>query len=306
MTAHPDEHRKSKEDSRRITETERGERLRMRQPSHVEPAKANRYRETAFAASAKFVRNCGPFTGARISILSRGGGSGRGCKHMRSNDKGGAIAALMAMALLGWVSGPAAAAVHIEGQVQAGGGAVAGSTVTLWTASTDAPARLAQTQTDADGQFIVSVDQTPSGEPSFYLVASGGTPAVNKAGGDNKAISLLAVLGGISPAKVVVNEFTTIASVWTHNQFIDGTAIKGSPLALRIAAANVPNFVDLSTGSYGTTILDALNGGQTPTLANFGTLANVLAGCTTRVKADACASLFAAATPPAGACPPTR
>jgi hypothetical protein len=62
----------------------------------------------------------------------------------------------------------------------------------------------------------------------------------------------------------------------------------------------VPNFVDVATGGYGATIADALNGGQTPTLANFGTLANVLAGCATRVQADACARVFAAATPPVG------
>ena len=89
----------------------------------------------------------------------------------------------------------------------------------------------------------------------------------------------------------------------THTQFIDGASIKGSPLALRIAASNVPNFVDVATGGYGETIADALNGGQTPTLANFGTLANVLAGCATRVKPDACARVFAAATPPAGSAP---
>ena len=96
---------------------------------------------------------------------------------------------------------------------------------------------------------------------------------------------------------------TTLASVITHNQFIDGTAIKGSPLALRIAAGNVPNFVDLTTGDDGPTISDALNSAQTPTMANFGTLANVLAGCTTRVKADACSSLFAASKGPTGNTP---
>ena len=78
---------------------------------------------------------------------------------------------------------------------------------------------------------------------------------------------------------------TTIASVVTHMQFIDSTVIKGSPLQLRIAAGNVPNFVDLETGGYGATILDALNSAQTPTMANFGTLSNIVAGCVTRVEA---------------------
>jgi hypothetical protein len=37
------------------------------------------------------------------------------------------------------------------------------------------------------------------------------------------------VLGSTVPANTVVNEMTTVVSVWTHNQFIDGTAIKGNP-----------------------------------------------------------------------------
>jgi hypothetical protein len=96
---------------------------------------------------------------------------------------------------------------------------------------------------------------------------------------------------------------TTVASVWTHAQFLDGTAIKGNPLGLKIAAGDVPNFVDLQTGSWGTTIQDPLNSSQTPTMANFATLADLLSGCATRVKADACSKLFAAATPPTGVTP---
>ncbi len=50
---------------------------------------------------------------------------------------------------------------------------------------------------------------------------------------------------------------TTVASVWTNAQFIDGAAIKGPALGLKIAAGNVPNFVDLRTGGWGTTIVRA-------------------------------------------------
>jgi hypothetical protein len=210
--------------------------------------------------------------------------------------KGAIVTLLIAAGWLGWVIGPAAAAVHVEGQVQAGGGAVAGSTVSLWAASADAPVRLAQVQTGADGSFVVSIDQTPSGASSFYLIANGGTAAISRASGANEAIALLAVLGATLPARVIVNEFTTVASVWTHAQFIDGTAIKGYALGLRIAAGNVPNFADLSTGGCGGMIQDGLNSTQTPTMAKFATLSSVLAGCAIRIKPDACSSLFAAAT----------
>jgi streptogramin lyase len=96
---------------------------------------------------------------------------------------------------------------------------------------------------------------------------------------------------------------TTVASVWTHNQFIDGTAIRGHALGLKIAAGNVPSFVDVATGGWGGVIQDPLNSSQTPTMANFATLANVLAACATRVTPDACSKLFAAATPPKGNAP---
>ena len=85
---------------------------------------------------------------------------------------------------------------------------------------------------------------------------------------------------------------TTVASVWTNAQFLDGTALKGHALGLRIAAGNVPNFVDLETGGWGDAIQGPLNSSQTPTMANFATLADVLAGCVTRVTADACGKLL--------------
>src|SRR5262249_45282294 len=127
--------------------------------------------------------------------------------------------------------------------------------------------------------------------------------AASKTSGDNPAIALLSVVGRKPPAKVAINEMTTVASVWTHNQFIEGTAIRGPAQSLGIAAGNVPSFVDLQTGGWGTRIQDPLNGSQTPTMANFATLADLLAGCVTRVAADACSKLFAAATPPRGSAP---
>ena len=59
------------------------------------------------------------------------------------------------------------------------------------------------------------------------------------------------MVGNQPPAKVVINEMTTVASVWTNAQFLDGAAIKGPALSLRIAAGNVPNYVDLSNRRLG-------------------------------------------------------
>ena len=199
------------------------------------------------------------------------------------------------------VAGAAFAADTIKGQVQGGGMPIAKSTVTLWEASAAAPKQLDQTKTNDDGRFEVRA-KGANRDAVLYLVATGGIAKAGKASGDNPAIALLSVVGNNPPASVVINEMTTVASVWTHAQFIDGMTIKGRA-GLKIAAGNVPNFVDLSTGGWGGTIQDSLNSSQTPTMANFATLADALSGCVTQVAADACSSLFAAATGPAGGTP---
>jgi len=206
-----------------------------------------------------------------------------------------------ALLVAGALLAESASAADIKGQVMGGGAPIAQSTVTLMQASAGEPKQLAQTKTDNDGKF--TIHGTGAAGSSLYLLASGGIPTANKQSGNNPAILLLAVLGSKPPAHVVINEMTTVASVVTHAQFIVGAGIKGSPLALRIAAGNVPNFVDLETGGYGTTIQDALNSGQTPTMANFATLSSILAGCVTQVKADACSRLYEAAMPPSGGPP---
>ena len=212
------------------------------------------------------------------------------------------IAALAVVGLLSVC--PAFAADTIKGQVLGGGAPIANSTVTLWAASAGAPQELAQTRTGSDGRFTMTAPGAAAAGTSLYLTAQRGQPTANRAGGgDNPRIGLMTVLGAKAPAKVTINEMTTVATVWTHAQFIDGTAITGQPLQLKIAAGNVPSFVDLTTGGWGTTIQDPLNSSQTPTMANFATLADLLAACVTRATADACDRLLVAATPPQGGVP---
>src|SRR5277367_2210721 len=97
---------------------------------------------------------------------------------------------LLAAGWLGCVCGPAAAAVRIEGQVQAGGAPLASSTVTLWAATAGEPKQLAQTQTGSDGYFQLGTDETLAADVSLYLIAKGGVATVNNGRGDNTAIAL--------------------------------------------------------------------------------------------------------------------
>jgi len=209
---------------------------------------------------------------------------------------------LAAVALSVLHAAAAFAAESVKGQVLGGNAPIAKSTVTLWAEGADAPKQLGQTKTGDDGRFEFK-GPSPQGDAILYVTVTGGEPVANKGSGDNPAIALLAVLGSKPPASVVINEFSTVASVWTHAQFLESAAIKGHALGLKIAAGNVPSLVNLQTGGYGDAILGLLNSTETPTMANFATVSNLLAGCITRVKADACSSLFAAVTPPNGQTP---
>jgi len=208
-----------------------------------------------------------------------------------------------ALSVTGVLAAMPVLAATLDGQVLGAGAPIANAAVTLWQAGSGAPRQLAQARSAADGRFALNAPDAPLGDGTLYLIARGGTPAAGKASGDNPAIALMTVVGAKAPARVTINELTTIASVFTHAQFSDGSAIKGAPLQLKIAAGNVHNFVDVASGGWGQAIQDALNSTQSPTMANFATLASIVAGCVSRVKADACKSLFAAATASDGKVP---
>ena len=114
---------------------------------------------------------------------------------------------------------PTFAADSISGQVVGAGAPIVGSTVTLWAEGSGAPRQLAQARSGADGRFALTAD---GGGANLYLIAKGGRPSANAAAGENPAIALMTVLGSTAPTNVVVNEMTTVASVWTHTQFLDG------------------------------------------------------------------------------------
>src|SRR5271157_3701817 len=208
--------------------------------------------------------------------------------------------ALLTLCVL--LAGAVFAADSIKGQVLGGGAPIAKSTVTLWEASAGAPKQLGQTKTNDDGRFEVRAEGAHS-DAILYLVANGGVPKASKAGGDNPAIALLAVLGSNPPASVTINELTTVASAFTHARFINGTGISGNPLGLKIAAGNAPNLVDPVTGGWGKVLLDPLNSSMTTTMANLDTLGSLITASFTVANDDWRARFYKAATPTGGATP---
>src|SRR5271165_1910077 len=198
------------------------------------------------------------------------------------------------------LTGAAFAADSIKGQVLGRGAPIAKSTVTLWEASAAASKQLAQTKTNDDGRFEVRAKGAHS-DAVLYLVANGGVAKASKAGGDNPAIALLAVVGSNPPASVTINELTTVASAFTNARFISSTGISGNPLGLKIAAGNVPNLVDPVTGGWGKVLLDPINSSMTTTLASLDTLGSLITASFTVVNDDWRARFYRAATPTGGA-----
>jgi hypothetical protein len=135
------------------------------------------------------------------------------------------VTTVLAGSMFAWVAG-AVTADALEGKVLGGGQPIANSTVTLWAASAGAPQQLGQGRTGTDGSFTIN-STVPASAATLYLIAKGGQPKANEQSGDNSAIALMTVIGGNLPATVTINEMTTVASVWTHAQFLDGSAIKG-------------------------------------------------------------------------------
>src|SRR5215831_5525346 len=85
-------------------------------------------------------------------------------------------------------AGSGFAADTIEGRVLGAGAPIAKSTVTLWSATADAPKQLGQAQTGDDGRFTLSVESPSGPEGTLYIVAKGGEPTTRKGGGHNSDI----------------------------------------------------------------------------------------------------------------------
>jgi streptogramin lyase len=107
---------------------------------------------------------------------------------------------------------------------------------------------------------------------------------------------------GGAPARLTLNELTTVASAYAMARFLHGTRLTGAGVGMRNAAATAHGLVDPATGRIGAVLAGAPNGSATTTLGAVRTLAAVLGGCT-RGTARSCRALFRASAPPRGPAP---
>jgi hypothetical protein len=208
----------------------------------------------------------------------------------------------------------------LSGRGMGARGAIVGGSVKMWKVNTDGTAATSMltnaVTTDANGYFTLTGDYnncsaTLNPTTQVYLTITGGNPGV---GSNNPALALMAALGPCgsltSSTFVVVNEVTTVASVWALQQFMGVTygvvgsedvavnTMTQSVTGMQNAFATVPNLVTLAQGS-------AVSGAANATIeaAKINTIANILASCVNSDGTGSCATLFAAVTPTGGTAP---
>lgn len=178
----------------------------------------------------------------------------------------------------------------VTGVVKAADQGVRGATVSLYAAQnaeqtsdtvTAANAQAVTTAvTDDDGSFTIPYGYTcPSTDTEMYAVANGG----NAGGGDNSNLTLVSALGPcgkLDTSRFVVNEATTVASMYSLSGFVGDLAhvgsAKASPASLASAFSTVNDLVNVTTGQLRERTLSAK--GEIP-VSRINALANIVSVC---------------------------
>jgi sugar lactone lactonase YvrE len=195
------------------------------------------------------------------------------------------------------------------GTISAGTQAVSGSNVQLFAAgttgngSTPTALLIGALTTDTTGAFSVPAGYTcPTAASQLYVVARGGQLGTAAA---NSTIAFITSLGPcnqvVAASHVVLNEVTTVATVWAFSQFMaPGGKIGASAtniVGIANAAATAASLANPLTGtSPGPTFP---SNGASPA-AKINTLANILNTCTSSPSSSSsCSSLLSSSTGPA-------
>jgi hypothetical protein len=169
--------------------------------------------------------------------------------------------------------------------VLSAGKPISNAQVMLWPAQPGAHSKmLAKSRTTMAGNS--NFDALPAPDSGFYYFTSkggelDGTEVPRYAG--------LAILRADQHGTIIINELTTIGSLWPlAAQFTGDNGISGSANGLLIGSQHVQNLVDVSTGTFGATALDGANLTFSETVARMNTLAALMSLCGSPTDAANC------------------
>ena len=210
---------------------------------------------------------------------------------------------------------------NATGRAMGGEQPISGATVQLMRVNTDGSAATniltSSVTTDSNGFFTLTGKYSCTTSPTttgseLYLTVTGGNSGAYSS---NSAIALMAALGTCgsltSSTFIVINEVTTVASVFALQNFIGATmgvvgsedvavssSLTQSTAGMQSAFSVVPALVTLSQGTAVSTYANA-----TIEAAKINTIANILTTCVNSTGGSICANLFAAVTPANGTAP---
>ncbi|MEV0187435.1 hypothetical protein AB0I39_02705 [Kitasatospora purpeofusca] len=168
------------------------------------------------------------------------------------------------------------------GVVRSGDTPLGDAEVTLYQAGDGGhggPRVLARTRSTEDGRFTLDYRRPEDPRAVLYVLADLHGPATLAA----------ALTGAAAPPELVVNERTTVAVAYALARFTGPAGVSGTHPGLQNAAAIAHNLADTGTGDIAAALATPPNGHLTSTMAEFNTLANLLAAC---VTGDSCDRLF--------------
>ncbi len=148
--------------------------------------------------------------------------------------------------------------------------------VSLWfTQAGQSPVLMAEGKSGHDGQVSFS-ENTRQDDGVYYLTAKGGTIQ----GKSVEKYRSLAILNSQQQGDIVLNELSTIGSLWPNaQQYVQNYGLSGSKNGLLIGSEQVQNLVDVQTGQFGSTVLNGVNSADSETVARMNTLAALTALC---------------------------
>jgi hypothetical protein len=180
--------------------------------------------------------------------------------------------------------------VNLDVRVESGGAPVVAAPVEIWHAvAGKEPIKLGATRTDGSGDAKLRRVKRGSGGV-VYLKSSGGQIG----GEDVDHYRTITVLDSREDGKVVLNELTTIGSLWPNAQLFGSDAgLRGTSSGLLIGSEQVRNLADVSTGKFGDTVLDGANIAVSETVARMNTLAALMSLCGVQVSDGLCDDFLA-------------
>ncbi|MFA0442290.1 hypothetical protein BCU70_03450 [Vibrio sp. 10N.286.49.C2] len=165
--------------------------------------------------------------------------------------------------------------------VESDGQAVSGAQVQMIKAQSGlAPKIISTAKTNHEGKVIFSSEVIDNG--FYYFKSIGGKIDGNEV----PNYSTLAVSNNEQNGPVIMNEITTIGSVYPLAQFYKDGQFNGNANGFKIGSEQVQNLANINTGSFGDTVLNGANVTESQTIGRMNMMAALMSTCGANISSS--------------------